>query len=127
MIPRNPAPKPKDPTKWSAEFNDFLSKCLQKNPSQRGKAVSEEKAEQENHKREAGKKITSRSSKKKRRRRNFAQRKKKIDFFFLSVSCSERNSASLASIRSTRTETVCEAQSTRSGRKTKNKKTTRRK
>eukprot|EP01114_Cavostelium_apophysatum_P016593 TRINITY_DN4759_c0_g1_i4.p1 TRINITY_DN4759_c0_g1~~TRINITY_DN4759_c0_g1_i4.p1 ORF type:complete len:843 (+),score=174.90 TRINITY_DN4759_c0_g1_i4:907-3435(+) len=35
MIGSNPAPTLTDPGKWSADFNDFLSKCLVKEPEQR--------------------------------------------------------------------------------------------
>mmetsp|Transcript_3239 Transcript_3239/g.5031 ORF Transcript_3239/g.5031 Transcript_3239/m.5031 type:complete len:553 (+) Transcript_3239:87-1745(+) len=40
MIPMKPAPKLKEPSKWSAEMENFLSRCLQKNPDER--ATSEE-------------------------------------------------------------------------------------
>lgn len=35
MIPSRPPPKFTEPEKWSKEMNDFLSKCLTKNPDQR--------------------------------------------------------------------------------------------
>ena len=35
LIPSKPPPVLKEPQKWSASFNDFLSKCLQKNPRDR--------------------------------------------------------------------------------------------
>jgi serine/threonine protein kinase len=35
MIPSKPPPKFSEPDKWSKEMNDFLSKCLTKNPDQR--------------------------------------------------------------------------------------------
>jgi len=35
LIPRNEPPKLKEPTKWTPEFSDFLSKCLQKDPANR--------------------------------------------------------------------------------------------
>jgi serine/threonine protein kinase len=38
MIPRNPPPKLRQPEKFSAEFNDFLAKCLVKDPTQRASA-----------------------------------------------------------------------------------------
>lgn len=38
MIVRNPPPKLKEPSKWSPEFNDFLDKCLQKEPAARPSA-----------------------------------------------------------------------------------------
>lgn len=38
MIPMKPAPTLKDPTAWSVEMVDFLSKCLQKNPEDRATA-----------------------------------------------------------------------------------------
>jgi len=34
-IPKSPAPRLKDSKKWSADFQDFLSKCLQKDPKNR--------------------------------------------------------------------------------------------
>ena len=38
MIVRNPPPKLKEPEKWSAEFNDFLAKCLVKDAASRASA-----------------------------------------------------------------------------------------
>ena len=38
MIPMRPSPVFKKPEKWSASLNDFLSKCLVKNPDDRGSA-----------------------------------------------------------------------------------------
>lgn len=35
MIPSRPPPKLTEPDKWSKEFNDFIAKCLTKNPEQR--------------------------------------------------------------------------------------------
>lgn len=35
MIPSRPPPKFTEPEKWSKELNEFLSKCLTKNPEQR--------------------------------------------------------------------------------------------
>jgi len=35
MIPSRPPPKLTDPDKWSSEFNEFVAKCLIKNPEQR--------------------------------------------------------------------------------------------
>jgi serine/threonine protein kinase len=35
MIPSKPPPTLEDPTKWGKEFNDFIAKCLVKNPDQR--------------------------------------------------------------------------------------------
>eukprot|EP01104_Vermistella_antarctica_P014629 TRINITY_DN4638_c0_g1_i1.p1 TRINITY_DN4638_c0_g1~~TRINITY_DN4638_c0_g1_i1.p1 ORF type:complete len:376 (+),score=80.10 TRINITY_DN4638_c0_g1_i1:575-1702(+) len=35
MIPKDPPPKPKDPSAWSDEFNDFVRVCLEKNPAER--------------------------------------------------------------------------------------------
>eukprot|EP01117_Protostelium_nocturnum_P010221 TRINITY_DN3664_c0_g1_i1.p1 TRINITY_DN3664_c0_g1~~TRINITY_DN3664_c0_g1_i1.p1 ORF type:complete len:439 (-),score=110.89 TRINITY_DN3664_c0_g1_i1:52-1368(-) len=37
-IPKSPAPRLKDTKKWSPDFQDFLSKCLQKNPDDRSAA-----------------------------------------------------------------------------------------
>eukprot|EP01114_Cavostelium_apophysatum_P015337 TRINITY_DN4151_c0_g2_i1.p1 TRINITY_DN4151_c0_g2~~TRINITY_DN4151_c0_g2_i1.p1 ORF type:complete len:489 (+),score=118.72 TRINITY_DN4151_c0_g2_i1:152-1618(+) len=34
-IPKMPPPKLKEPEKWSADFSDFLEKCLRKNPDER--------------------------------------------------------------------------------------------
>jgi serine/threonine protein kinase len=39
MIPRNEPPKLKEPSKWSSEFNDLISVCLQKDPKNRPSAV----------------------------------------------------------------------------------------
>ena len=38
MIPSKPSPTLKDPSKHSPEFNDFLAKCVEKNPELRPKA-----------------------------------------------------------------------------------------
>jgi len=38
-IPKQPPPKLKEPKKWSADFTDFLDKCLKKDPNQRATAV----------------------------------------------------------------------------------------
>lgn len=38
MIPTKPAPKFSDPASFSSQFNDFLSKCLVKTPSERATA-----------------------------------------------------------------------------------------
>lgn len=38
-IPNEPPPKLKDPHKWSEEFSQFLTKCLQKNPLHRSSAA----------------------------------------------------------------------------------------
>eukprot|EP01099_Mayorella_cantabrigiensis_P002650 TRINITY_DN2156_c0_g1_i1.p1 TRINITY_DN2156_c0_g1~~TRINITY_DN2156_c0_g1_i1.p1 ORF type:complete len:260 (-),score=59.11 TRINITY_DN2156_c0_g1_i1:140-919(-) len=35
VIPKSKAPRPKQPELWSAEFNDFIEKCLQKEPADR--------------------------------------------------------------------------------------------
>ncbi|KAI8588862.1 serine/threonine kinase 4 [Geranomyces variabilis] len=35
MIPTKPAPKLETPSKWSDTFNDFIARCLTKNPAQR--------------------------------------------------------------------------------------------
>lgn len=35
MIPSKPPPTLEEPTKYSKEFNDFIAKCLVKNPDQR--------------------------------------------------------------------------------------------
>jgi len=35
MIPRNPAPKLSDATKWSETFQSFLALCLTKDPRAR--------------------------------------------------------------------------------------------
>jgi serine/threonine protein kinase len=35
MIPNSPPPTLPDPSQWSADFNDFLKKCLVKNPAER--------------------------------------------------------------------------------------------
>mmetsp|Transcript_11399 Transcript_11399/g.17341 ORF Transcript_11399/g.17341 Transcript_11399/m.17341 type:complete len:555 (+) Transcript_11399:66-1730(+) len=40
MIPMKPAPKLREPSKWSSEMENFLSRCLQKNPDER--ATSDE-------------------------------------------------------------------------------------
>ncbi len=34
-VPKQPAPRLKDPQKYSAEFNDFVDKCLRKDPRER--------------------------------------------------------------------------------------------
>jgi len=39
MIPSRPPPKLTEPEKWSKEFNDFVAKCLTKNPEQRAAAA----------------------------------------------------------------------------------------
>lgn len=38
MIPSRPPPKLDEPEEWTTEFNDFVSKCLVKNPDQRPSA-----------------------------------------------------------------------------------------
>lgn len=38
MIPSKPSPTLKDPSKHSDDFNDFLAKCVDKNPENRPKA-----------------------------------------------------------------------------------------
>jgi len=38
MIPSRPPPKFTEPDKWTADFNDFIAKCLSKNPEQRPSA-----------------------------------------------------------------------------------------
>eukprot|EP00211_Chloroparvula_japonica_P003436 CAMPEP_0119124176 /NCGR_PEP_ID=MMETSP1310-20130426/3868_1 /TAXON_ID=464262 /ORGANISM="Genus nov. species nov., Strain RCC2339" /LENGTH=442 /DNA_ID=CAMNT_0007114087 /DNA_START=139 /DNA_END=1467 /DNA_ORIENTATION=+ len=38
MIPSRPPPKLSAPDKWSADFNDFIAKCLTKNPDERPSA-----------------------------------------------------------------------------------------
>jgi len=38
MIPSRPPPKLTEPDSWSADFNDFIAKCLSKNPEQRPSA-----------------------------------------------------------------------------------------
>jgi len=38
MIPSRPPPKLTEPDSWSADFNDFVAKCLTKNPEQRPSA-----------------------------------------------------------------------------------------
>jgi len=38
MIPSRPPPRLTEPDKWSKDFNDFLVKCLTKNPEQRPSA-----------------------------------------------------------------------------------------
>lgn len=40
LIPMRPPPLFKKPEKWSTELNDFLAKCLVKNPEERGSASS---------------------------------------------------------------------------------------
>jgi len=35
MIPSRPPPRLTEPDKWSSEFNDFVAKCLTKNPDER--------------------------------------------------------------------------------------------
>jgi len=35
VIPTRPPPRLSEPEKWSAEFNDFIAKCLVKDPNQR--------------------------------------------------------------------------------------------
>jgi len=39
MIPSRPPPKLTDPDKWSKDMNDFVAKCLTKNPEQRPPAT----------------------------------------------------------------------------------------
>lgn len=39
LIPKNDPPKLKDAQKWSPEFHDLLTKCLQKDPTQRPTAI----------------------------------------------------------------------------------------
>lgn len=39
LIPHNPPPTVKDPSKWSSDFNEFIAKCLVKSPSKRASAV----------------------------------------------------------------------------------------
>lgn len=39
LIPMNPSPKPKDPSKWSDEFIDFITKCVRKRPEDRPTAA----------------------------------------------------------------------------------------
>ena len=38
MIPTKPPPSFRNPDKWSAEFIDFVSRCLVKNPEERATA-----------------------------------------------------------------------------------------
>jgi serine/threonine protein kinase len=38
LITTSPAPTLKEPEKWSAHFNDFISKCLNLNPAERWSA-----------------------------------------------------------------------------------------
>ena len=38
MIPKEPPPTLSEPKKWSPEFQDFVSKCLVKDPNQRATA-----------------------------------------------------------------------------------------
>lgn len=38
MIPSKPPPTLKEPSKWSAEMNDFIAQCLRKNPDERKSA-----------------------------------------------------------------------------------------
>lgn len=38
MIPTKPPPTLNQPTEWSDQFNDFISKCLIKNPEIRTSA-----------------------------------------------------------------------------------------
>ena len=38
LTPNQPPPSLRSPSKWSAEFRDFLSACLTKNPKNRGSA-----------------------------------------------------------------------------------------
>ena len=40
MIPTKPPPTFKHPEKWSADMQDFVSKCLVKNPEERLSATS---------------------------------------------------------------------------------------
>jgi len=40
MIPTKPPPTFKHPDKWSADMQDFVSKCLVKNPEERLSATS---------------------------------------------------------------------------------------
>jgi serine/threonine protein kinase len=35
MIPKGPPPSLSEPNKWSKDFNDFVAKCLTKDPSAR--------------------------------------------------------------------------------------------
>jgi serine/threonine protein kinase len=35
VIPTSPPPTPKTPSKWSAEFNDFIACCVRKDPDER--------------------------------------------------------------------------------------------
>eukprot|EP00027_Filamoeba_sp_ATCC50430_P000309 CAMPEP_0168556782 /NCGR_PEP_ID=MMETSP0413-20121227/9067_1 /TAXON_ID=136452 /ORGANISM="Filamoeba nolandi, Strain NC-AS-23-1" /LENGTH=446 /DNA_ID=CAMNT_0008587753 /DNA_START=170 /DNA_END=1510 /DNA_ORIENTATION=+ len=37
-IPKQPPPRLKEPQKWSKDFNDFIERCLQKNPMERSSA-----------------------------------------------------------------------------------------
>jgi serine/threonine protein kinase len=39
LITSQPAPTLKEPSKWSPQFNDFLSKCLHLDPAQRWSAA----------------------------------------------------------------------------------------
>ena len=39
MIPTKPPPVFKEEAKWSAEFADFVAKCLVKNPEERATAT----------------------------------------------------------------------------------------
>ncbi len=40
MIPNNPPPKLPDPEKFTADFNDFVRVCLQKDPNKRPDAAT---------------------------------------------------------------------------------------
>ena len=46
MIPTRPPPVFKDPQLWSYEFQDFVAKCLVKNPEERASATVLLKAKQ---------------------------------------------------------------------------------
>lgn len=39
MVPNRPPPKLQHPHEWSPEFNDFVSRCLVKDPAHRPRAI----------------------------------------------------------------------------------------
>ena len=39
LIPKNDPPKLEEPERWSSDFNEFLDKCLQKDPTKRPSAI----------------------------------------------------------------------------------------
>ena len=49
MIPTKPPPSFKEADKWSKEFNDFVSRCLVKNPEERATATQLLQASSDQH------------------------------------------------------------------------------